>query len=49
MHKNTSNDPTKVVRDMIVDFPAKEELGVYWSERLQLDLSAPYFGWGPDP
>ena len=36
-------------KDILVDFPKPGELAIFWAEPIELDLSAPYFGWGPVP
>ena len=36
-------------KDLLVDFPKAEELAIFWAEHMELDVSAPYFGWGPIP
>jgi hypothetical protein len=44
-HTNHKFDP----KDLLIDFPRADELAIYWAEKMELDLSAPYFGWGPTP
>ena len=34
---------------LLVDFPKPDELHTYWAEPIQLDVTAPYHGWGPIP
>ena len=36
-------------KDLLVDFPKPGELAIFWAEQMELDVSAPYFGWGATP